>query len=82
MFGQKDPIWNAISIPLLTISVLSTMLLIFSPMIVIGAGGFTPMPMAAAVSLFVCSTLPTLMNIAVVGRNRQDIRSPSRTKQT
>lgn len=82
MFGQINPLWNATSILIVTISVLSTMLLIFSPVFIIGAGGFTPVPMAAAVSLFVCSTLPMLMNIAVVGRDRQDIRSPSRTKQT
>jgi len=71
MFGPVDPLSKALSIVVLILSVLTILLLIFSPVVALGVGGSTPVGMAAAVALFVCSTIPMLMNVAVVRRDNQ-----------
>ena len=60
---------NAICACLFFLLMLSILLPILSPVIAIGAGGFTPAGMIAAGALFVCSTFPVLMNIVVFRRD-------------
>ena len=63
MFGPRTVRSDLICSLILSLLLMSILLPIFSPLMVIGIGGGTPVAMFAAAALFVCSTLPVLINI-------------------
>jgi len=63
MFGPRTVRSDLICSLIISLLLLSILLPIVSPLIAIGIGGGTPVAMCSAAALFVCSTLPMLINI-------------------
>ena len=72
MLGPRTVRSDLICSVIISLLVLSMLLPIFSPLMVIGIGGGTPVAMFSAAALFVCSTLPVLINIGVAALWQKD----------
>ena len=72
MFGPRTVKSDLICSLFLSLLLFSILLPIFSPLMVIGIGGGTPVAMFAAAALFVCSTLPVLISIGVAVVRKKD----------